>query len=197
MPAPFAQLHAGYVKRYLSTQKSTVLDTTRRLEGKHKTGKLIPISIRVTRIESAGEVSFLGVIRAVQEEFAECLVSLEDGTMLEASDALAELFGYAGGKELLHNPVAALLQPEAEDDLRAAMVLAASGEEVDHLFAGRHSSGAALPVSMQLELSDDLSGSTVHVRFTGCAFVCRAAQRAKATRDFYAALSYHLRAVHV
>lgn len=51
---PVPQLHAGYVKRYLQTQKSTILDTQRRLEGKHKNGKLFPMAIRVTRIESAG-----------------------------------------------------------------------------------------------------------------------------------------------
>lgn len=157
----------GYVKRYLQTQKSTVMDATRRLEGKHKSGRLIPITIRVTRIESAGEVSFLGVIRAVQEEHAECVVSLEDGTMLEANDALAEIFGYSGGRELVDNSVAALLQPEAEEDLRAAIILAASGEAVDHLFAGYHASGAAVPVSLQLGPGD--AEGSIRIRFTRCA----------------------------
>lgn len=159
---------AGYVKRFLQTQKSTVLDMHRRLEGRHKTGKLIPITIRVTRIESAGEITFLGVLRAVQEDFAECVVAIEDGIMIEANDACAELFGYSSGKELLNHPVASLLQPEAEGDLRAALTIAASGEDVDHQFAGRHASGDGLPVSMQLEIGDD-EASCIKIRFTSLA----------------------------
>lgn len=56
---PYNQLHNGYIKRYLATQKPTILDVAQRLEGKHKQGHLFQISITVSKIESGADVNFM------------------------------------------------------------------------------------------------------------------------------------------
>ena len=56
MPPPFNALHVGYMRRYSKTQKSTILDKRQRLEARHKTGSLLPVTLVVSRVESGGEV---------------------------------------------------------------------------------------------------------------------------------------------
>lgn len=108
-------------------------------------------------------------MRAVVAEHATATISADDdAVILAANDALAELLGYNAGSDLVGQPAALLLQPEAEDDLHAAIAVAMSGEEVDHLFPGCLASGESLPLSLEVALAD-LPEEAVTVRFTRCA----------------------------
>ena len=45
MPAKFANNHDSYIKNYLTTDKSKIINKTRILVGLHKTGYIFPFNI--------------------------------------------------------------------------------------------------------------------------------------------------------
>jgi PAS domain S-box-containing protein len=66
--------HDGYLRRYRETGKKHIIDTTRRLHGRRKTGELFPMEISVREIEVDGEKRFVGYVRNISEE-----MRIEDG----------------------------------------------------------------------------------------------------------------------
>ena len=61
MPPPYNQQHNGYLKRYMSTGAARILSIRQKLEGRHKKGHNFALNLMVTKIESGGDVSFMGV----------------------------------------------------------------------------------------------------------------------------------------
>eukprot|EP00755_Sulcionema_specki_P014827 Sspe_Gene.9423::Locus_3167_Transcript_1_1_Confidence_1.000_Length_10159::g.9423::m.9423 len=71
MPEPVASEHNGYLERYLRTGVAHVINTHRKVTGKHKLGKLIPLEIAVKEVRTNnGERFFIGYARSLMEEIA-------------------------------------------------------------------------------------------------------------------------------
>lgn len=64
MGPPYNIQHNSYLKRYLSTQQPHILNSPRKLEGRHKMGHAVPLTIFVTKLENGGDVSFMAVVRS-------------------------------------------------------------------------------------------------------------------------------------
>lgn len=66
MPSPHKELHDDYVARYLRGE-TTLKKGGRELEGQRKDGNVVPVSVRVSEMEHAGERLFIGTVRDVTE----------------------------------------------------------------------------------------------------------------------------------
>ena len=159
MGSPYNHQHSGYVKRYLKTQKATILDQRQRLEGRHKLGQLFQIALVVSRIESGGEVCFMGVIKAVKDDTAGATVTA-DGLIRTANAALTEMFGFAAA-DLSGKPFSQLAAPDQAAAVEAAIGAAVRGAESEHTFNGRHANGTVFPVSLEMAFDPVGKGAAI------------------------------------
>ncbi len=68
MPRHIAQQHKRYVENFLETGEEGVIGRRREVEGLHKQGQFIPISLSIGHCEFEGDHYFTGVIRDLTEE---------------------------------------------------------------------------------------------------------------------------------
>ncbi|HEY9040137.1 MAG TPA: chemotaxis protein CheB [Roseovarius sp.] len=88
MPEPHRHRHDGYISAYLSTGEARIIGTGRDLEARHKTGKAVPIHLKLSEVTIGDEKQFLGVIRDLTEE-RESRKQLEQAQKMEAIGQLA------------------------------------------------------------------------------------------------------------
>jgi diguanylate cyclase (GGDEF)-like protein/PAS domain S-box-containing protein len=67
LPEPHATQHDGYIKRYMETGRTWVMNVSRELSGRRKDGTVFPLEINVTQTKQGEERVFIGVIRDVSE----------------------------------------------------------------------------------------------------------------------------------
>lgn len=67
MPKSVALEHDLYLERYDPSRPSTVVDNQREVEGCRKDGSFFPLELRVARVTSEGEDTFVGLIRDITE----------------------------------------------------------------------------------------------------------------------------------
>jgi PAS domain S-box-containing protein len=77
MPEPYASQHDDYLKNYLQTGESIIIDNGREVEARHANGDHFPIDLGVSRLELDDGLHFVGVIRDISERKA-ALQKLED-----------------------------------------------------------------------------------------------------------------------
>ncbi|MCV2368918.1 putative bifunctional diguanylate cyclase/phosphodiesterase [Roseateles oligotrophus] len=65
MPEPHAAQHDGYLQHYRDTGEARLLGKAREVEGRHKDGHLLPISLLVSEISGAKTRSFIGLVRDI------------------------------------------------------------------------------------------------------------------------------------
>ncbi len=112
MPQEIASQHDGYLRTYLATGKKTVIDSTRRVQARKKSGVVFPIEIGVREVKLAdGSSMFLGYIVDLSQELerasshqlndavkSSCPIPLlaidAHGTVLEYNEAAVTFFGY-------------------------------------------------------------------------------------------------------
>jgi two-component system sensor kinase FixL len=70
MPAPHAQLHDSYVRRYMETGIGRIIGIGRELEAVRADGKLIPIDLAVSEVFVDGTRHFTGILRDISAERA-------------------------------------------------------------------------------------------------------------------------------
>lgn len=64
LPSPFAEMHDGFLRRYMQTGKGRVIDSTRCVFGLDNRDYLFPIVLCVRRTSpSAGAPGFVGTLR--------------------------------------------------------------------------------------------------------------------------------------
>lgn len=68
VPQPHRQFHDSYIKNYLKTGEAGVIGKVREFEISRKDGIKIPISLRVTEMETQGDPMFIGVIHDISEQ---------------------------------------------------------------------------------------------------------------------------------
>ena len=63
MPEPHKRHHDSYLKTYRDTGEARIIGIPREVEGLHRDGSLIPLSLAVSQMEHLGQTSFIGVVR--------------------------------------------------------------------------------------------------------------------------------------
>lgn len=69
MPEPYKSEHDGYLHRYLSSGRTTVMDfKSRDLEACDKSGRVFPVNLAINDTEISDEFRFIGIVRDMSEE---------------------------------------------------------------------------------------------------------------------------------
>eukprot|EP00899_Mesostigma_viride_P011837 jgi/Mesvir1/20654/Mv14872-RA.2 len=93
-PPAYAAHHDAYLAAYNSTGIAKVVGSYRDVEGRNKSGHVFPIRLYVNKVESNGEVSFMGIIRAIEEDDNAVIKVDERGLITNTNRAFTRLFGY-------------------------------------------------------------------------------------------------------
>ncbi|KAJ3380509.1 hypothetical protein HDU84_005771 [Entophlyctis sp. JEL0112] len=68
VPSPFAEAHDGFIRKYLNTGSSKIVDRSRQVLGLHKDGYLLPIILHLKHsVSAAGKQSFVGIVKPDSE----------------------------------------------------------------------------------------------------------------------------------
>jgi two-component system sensor kinase FixL len=93
MPAPYKQQHNGYLNRYKQTNKAYVIGQIRRLEGEHKKGFTFSIELRVSRVDSPGGTTYVGIIhKLIEEDQTGMVTANSQGKIISANKILVSDF---------------------------------------------------------------------------------------------------------
>ncbi len=65
MPEPHATLHDAYLRHYCETGEMRVIGKAREVEGRHRDGHLLPVSLSISEIIGATPRSFIGLVRDI------------------------------------------------------------------------------------------------------------------------------------
>ncbi|WP_433989402.1 Protein-glutamate methylesterase/protein-glutamine glutaminase (plasmid) [Pseudoseohaeicola sp. NH-UV-7] len=83
MPEPHHSAHDGYISSYLETGEAKIIGTGRDVVARHKSGKPVPVHLKVAEVTIDGERQFIGIIRDLTEE-TESRQRLEQAQKMEA-----------------------------------------------------------------------------------------------------------------
>eukprot|EP01062_Namystynia_karyoxenos_P030681 TRINITY_DN22872_c1_g1_i2.p1 TRINITY_DN22872_c1_g1~~TRINITY_DN22872_c1_g1_i2.p1 ORF type:complete len:2300 (+),score=928.18 TRINITY_DN22872_c1_g1_i2:41-6940(+) len=128
MPEEYAKQHDGFLSRYMETGVKRVVDTTRRVPGKHKNGSTFPTQLGLREYKDEMGSTFIGQIRDIRAEYqllqeqalAEAItegnvtpiIAIEsDGRIIKWNKAAAECFGYSKEETIGQN--VKMLQPDS------------------------------------------------------------------------------------
>lgn len=67
MPAPFAEEHDDYLRRYLATRKPQIIGIGREVRGLRKDGTTFPMELAVSEFRAGDQLQFAGVVRDISE----------------------------------------------------------------------------------------------------------------------------------
>ncbi|KAJ3341336.1 hypothetical protein HDU83_006673 [Entophlyctis luteolus] len=82
VPSPFSELHDGFLRKYLETGSSRVIDVFQQVMGVHKDGYLLPIILCVKHNQEAdGKRAFAGYIKATKESKTSGFVIFDSNTL--------------------------------------------------------------------------------------------------------------------
>lgn len=84
MPAPHALRHDDYIDAFLATGERKLPDFGRRLQAKHKSGKIFPIEVALSQLPGRDDVEFIGIVRDISQRVER---ESELDAMREALDA--------------------------------------------------------------------------------------------------------------
>jgi diguanylate cyclase (GGDEF)-like protein/PAS domain S-box-containing protein len=68
MPEPHRTLHDRYLSTYLATGRTHVMGAPRDLEACRKDGRLFPIRLTVSKVDSGGRITFIGLMRDMTQD---------------------------------------------------------------------------------------------------------------------------------
>ncbi|KAI9183560.1 hypothetical protein H9P43_004478 [Blastocladiella emersonii ATCC 22665] len=95
MPREHASQHDGYIQRFLETGEAHVVDTPGRFfTAKLKSGKTIPVAIRLEEVMINNEIFFTSSITDLRQLVAEVSIDAGTGLMKTVNDDFVALFGY-------------------------------------------------------------------------------------------------------
>ncbi|KAJ3028597.1 UNVERIFIED_CONTAM: hypothetical protein HDU68_001324 [Siphonaria sp. JEL0065] len=121
VPSPFAELHDGFLKKYLDTGASRVIDVLQQVMGLHRDGHLIPIVLCVKHnTDPNGKRAFAGFIKPVKESTTSGFVIFDTATLRirYTTKNVEELFNYRNSKSGGSSVVGDLLPGFSEESLK-------------------------------------------------------------------------------
>eukprot|EP00899_Mesostigma_viride_P008503 jgi/Mesvir1/17654/Mv08869-RA.2 len=112
MPQPYQNNHDSYLHAYHTTGIAKVIGIPREVEGRHKSGYLVPVRIFVTKIDSKGSTQYMGILRSLPEDPRPKVHLDAAGSVTSINRSFASQLGYAGD-DLVGQPVSKALMPLA------------------------------------------------------------------------------------
>ena len=67
--SPYAEEHDAYLDRYHKTGEARIINSNRHVEGKKKDGSIVPVALRVSRMQHE-EVRYIGILQDITKEQA-------------------------------------------------------------------------------------------------------------------------------
>lgn len=86
MPTPHARRHDDYIDAFLATGERKLPNFGRRLQAKHKSGRIFPIEVALSQLPGAKDAEFIGIIRDISKRVER---EAEIDAMKQALDAAA------------------------------------------------------------------------------------------------------------
>jgi len=91
MPAPDREQHDGYLHRYITTRKRTIIGIGREVTGLHADGSFFPLHLSIGEIRGAEDPRFVAIIHDLSERKATEVVVKQLETHLAHADRLVML----------------------------------------------------------------------------------------------------------
>ena len=92
MPAPYSQYHTAFLRRYLDSASSQLVNVVRELYAVHKNGFVFPIKLSIREVTTSAGTSFLGLMHAIKTTDHFCFID-PFLTVTSCSSGLATLHG--------------------------------------------------------------------------------------------------------
>eukprot|EP00899_Mesostigma_viride_P002706 jgi/Mesvir1/12436/Mv00598-RA.3 len=161
VPPPFNANHDAYLTAYNTTGKGRVMGGSRDLYARHKQGHLFPVRLFVNKVETAGQVNFMGVIRPLPEDPNPILTASDTGTITAINKAFRNSFGYSL-EDTSSKPLTLILAEEslgghAPGDWMQRVL--SRGETAEAM--ALHRNGSEFPVKATVSVSRDQFGASM------------------------------------
>lgn len=158
MPPPFSSAHTGFLRNYIATGRTKVLNRTMQQLGMHKDRQLLPLMITVTRVSGIGEdTMIMGVMEVITPAPGTATLWLSSaGTFMSIDENATDWLAYEP-QDLVGMPITTLAvkrHKAIEDALkhaRASIMLAQHMHNKEVLSnAGNESGNVMSPLSPRL-----------------------------------------------
>eukprot|EP01135_Chromosphaera_perkinsii_P010817 Nk52_evm12s2241 gene=Nk52_evmTU12s2241 len=128
MPYPFNILHDSFLRQYLETGASKILESRRSVLALDKYGFLIPVELQIEELISKQMLPyFVGAIKLQDSEPAEYVMISNSGMVTDISRGIAELFTLPNDSIVLAHPFPVTdwfpLWDEQQDELKAGKLI--------------------------------------------------------------------------
>lgn len=141
VPFPYVQHHDSYLQHYKGSQESNVVGHTRVVQAKHKDGKIFPVHLTISEIQSNNPL-FVAIIERVSSKPITLSIH-PSGAIISSSNDLQTLLGYKLGEIAGKN--VELIIPNLKSYFNKTGILHSHLEAI-------HKDGNILPVSVKLEI---------------------------------------------
>jgi PAS domain S-box-containing protein len=201
MPAPYADEHDGYLKRYAATRQARVIGLGREALARRKDGTTFPVDLAVSEIDDL--CLFTGIIRDISERKnlqRDILGILEDEQQRIGQDLHDSVQQELAGLGLLVQTLVDILTQESTrlDEIAAGQIadltrkikrgLSRTHEEIRSISRGL--APIRLDKSGLMEALRDLASRTDGLQSVACAFKCN--RKISITKSFIATHLYRI-----
>ena len=101
MPPEIADVHNGFIDRYLQTGETEIIGVGRELTGRRKDGSTFPLFLNVSEVRDGDRVTFTGILRDISE------LKRAEQQLIEANQAKSRFLSHMSHE--LRNPLSAIL----------------------------------------------------------------------------------------
>eukprot|EP00899_Mesostigma_viride_P029324 jgi/Mesvir1/9577/Mv16477-RA.1 len=167
MPEPFKSLHQHYIARYLKTGAARIIGTSRRVDGIHRNGAILPFRLAVSRVDVDGAILFVGLIERCKETAARIVMDA-NGKIMSVNKMFVDIFGYLP-EDVLGKPLATIVapkygsQPDAFFQRYVKAAVTPVSPSTSRNLEGMKKSGHAMPISLVVSTEEQANGGSVFI----------------------------------